>query len=197
VLYTASIWAILTLGFAVDNKPAEELAVIELAPIPVDEPQDEEPPPPAEPDLPEPPPPEPDAMAPEPPPPPKPVPKPKVERPREPRPERPRPSVPRVDVPAARAPTPVGATPSAVANVFHACMQRAAANAYPEAQAPRKAHIGYHATFGATGSLLSYSISPSGNPAFDAVANRLAGRCGAVPAPGKTVSLSGGLTFSP
>ncbi|MFY9834404.1 MAG: energy transducer TonB, partial [Methylocystis sp.] len=80
---------------------------------------------------------------------------------------------------------------------FHACMQRAAANAYPESQAPRTAHISYHATFGASGSLTSYSISGSGNAAFDAVAQRLGARCGSVPAPGKPVSLSGSLTFSP
>ncbi len=76
-------------------------------------------------------------------------------------------------------------------------MQRAAANAYPESQAPRTAHISYRATFSASGSLTSYSISGSGNGAFDAVAQRLGSRCGSVPAPGKPVSLSGSLTFSP
>ena len=50
---------------------------------------------------------------------------------------------------------------------------------------------------GASGSLTSYSISGSGNAAFDAVAQRLGARCGSVPAPGKPVSLSGSLTFSP
>ncbi|MBY6242243.1 hypothetical protein [Methylosinus sp. Sm6] len=205
ILYALAFAAIVSVGFSVDNKPVEELSVIELAPIPVDETPEEETPPPAEPDLPEPPPPAPEAVEPLPqvkPPPPKPAPKPKVEkeRPRhEPRPaaERTRASGPRVDAPAARAPTPVGATPSAIANVFHACMQRAAANAYPEAQSPRRAHIGYHATFSATGSLVSYSIVSSGNAAFDAVANRLAARCGTVPAPGKTVTLPGAITFSP
>ena len=50
---------------------------------------------------------------------------------------------------------------------------------------------------GPSGSLSSYSISGSGNAAFDAVAQRLGARCGSVPAPGKPVSLSGSLTFSP
>jgi outer membrane biosynthesis protein TonB len=112
--------------------------------------------------------------------------------------ERKQTAAPRAAVPVARAPAaPPGAQVSEIANHFHACMQRAAANAYPESQAPRTAHISYHATFGPSGSLASYSISGSGNAAFDAVAQRLGARCGSVPAPGKPVSLSGSLTFSP
>ena len=129
----------------------------------------------------------------------KPAPKPieKVEKKVEKPVERKQAAAPRA-VPAARAPAaPPGAQVSEIANHFHACMQRAAANAYPESQAPRTAHISYHATFGASGSLTSYSISGSGNAAFDAVAQRLGARCGSVPAPGKPVSLSGSLTFSP
>lgn len=198
LLYAAALVATVTLGFRAQENPVEEQAVIELAPMPVDEPPPDDPPPPDEPDLPEPLPPEPEALAPLPevkPPPPKPVerPKPKVEK------ERPRQAPnPAPAIPAARAPAaPPGATPSAIANHFHACMQRAAANAYPDSQAPRTARVGYRATFSASGSLLSYSITPSGNGAFDAVANRLGGRCGSVPAPGKSVGLSGSLTFSP
>ena len=208
-LYALAFAAILKFGFSVQQKPVEEQSVIELATIPVDEtPAPDEPAPPDEPDLPEPPPPAPEAAAPVPevkPAPPKPVqkPKPKVEkeRPRhEARPapaERAKASGPRVDAPAVRAPAPVGAPTSAIANHFHACMQRAASNAYPESQAPRHARVGYRAVFGPTGALVSYSITPSGNGAFDAIANRLGGRCGSVPAPGKSVSLSGALTFSP
>jgi protein TonB len=209
VLYALAFGAIVTLGFSVQDKPIEEQAVIELAPIPAEETPEEEAPAPPEPEeLPEPPPPAPEAAAPVPevkPPPPKPVPKPKpkVEKERlrhEPRPapaERARTSGPRTDAPAARAPAPAGVPTSAIANHFHACMQRAASNAYPESQAPRRARVAYHAVFGPTGSLASYSITPSGNAAFDAIANRLGGRCGSVPAPGKSVSLSGALTFSP
>jgi outer membrane biosynthesis protein TonB len=207
LLYALAFGAVVELGFSVQEKPIEEQSVIELAPIPADETVEEEPPPPEEPDLPEPPPPEPEAVAPLPevkPPPPKPVqkPKPKVEkdRPRrEPKPaaERARAVGQRTEAPAARAPAPAGAQTSAIANHFHACMQRAASNAYPESQAPRRARVGYRAVFGPTGSLVSYSITSSGNAAFDAIANRLGRRCGSVPAPGKSVSLSGALTFSP
>jgi protein TonB len=206
VCYALAFAAILKFGFDVQEKPVEELNTIELAPIPADDTPEEE-----QPALPEPeelPPPAPEAAAPVPevkPPPPKPVPKPKPkvekERPRhEPRPapaERARASGPRTEVPAARAPAPTGAPTSAIANHFHACMQRAASNAYPESQAPRRARVGYRAVFGPTGSLVSYSITPSGVGAFDAIANRLGARCGSVPAPGKSVSLSGALTFSP
>jgi protein TonB len=209
ILYALAFGAILRLGFGVHEQPVEEQNVIELAPIPADEtPEEEQPALPEPEELPEPPPPAPEAAAPVPevkPPPPKPVPKPKPkvekERPRhEPRPapaERARASGPRTEAPAARAPAPTGAPTSAIANHFHACMQRAASNAYPESQAPRRARVGYRAVFGPTGSLVSYSITPSGVGAFDAIANRLGARCGSVPAPGKSVSLSGALTFSP
>jgi periplasmic protein TonB len=209
ILYALAIGGVLTLGFRSAEAPVEEIQAIELAPIPIDEPPPDETPPLAEPETFEPPPPE--ALDPIAPvddvkPPPKPVEKPRPEK----KPEKPvertqrRDAAPspraaaRSDVPAARAPAAAPGVPtSAIANHFHACMQRAAANAYPESQAPRTARVGYHATFSATGSLASYTITPSGNAAFDAVANRLGGRCGSVPAPGKPVSLSGSLTFSP
>ncbi|BGE87800.1 hypothetical protein [Methylosinus trichosporium] len=209
LLYALAFGVVVKLGFSAQEKPIEEQSMIELATIPPEEaPAEEAPAPPEEPDLPESPPPEPEAAAPLPevkPPPPKPVqkPKPKVEKERPRREARPAPaerakaSGPRVDAPAARAPAPAGAQTSAIANHFHACMQRAASNAYPESQAPRHARVGYRAVFGPTGALVSYSITPSGNGAFDAIANRLGGRCGSVPAPGKSVSLSGALTFSP
>ncbi len=216
ILYALTLGAAVTTAFKPAEVVTEEEKTVELAPMPVAE----EPPPdqvPMEqPDVDDAPPP-PMAMDPIAPieevkpepkpkaeqkPTPKPAPKPHVER----RLEKPvakpvarkQTAAPRVAAPAVRAPAaPPGAQVSAIANHFHSCMQRAAANAYPESQAPRTAHISYHATFGATGSLTSYSISGSGNGAFDAVAQRLGSRCGSVPAPGKPVSLSGSLTFSP
>jgi periplasmic protein TonB len=210
--YLAILGAVVTIGFKANQTPIEEEQVVELAPLAVDEPPPEEdiPPPPEAMQLPEPPPPaalDPIAPIEEPKPVEKPKPKKIVEKktpPQTPRHNAPADAAPRrattsaTSAPAVRAPAaPPGATPSAIANHFHACMQRAAANAYPESQAPRTAHISYHASFSASGSLTSYSISPSGNGAFDAVANRLGSRCGSVPAPGKPVSLSGALTFSP
>jgi len=196
----------LLIGWAVTTtfKPAavvtEEEQTVELAPMPVAE----EPPPPDQAPIEQP-------QIDDTPPPPlaldpiapveevKPVPRPvektdkKVDKPVE------RTQAPRIAAPAVRAPAapPPGVQVSAIANNFHACMQRAAAHAYPESQAPRTAHISYRATFSASGSLTSYSISGSGNAAFDAVAQRLGSHCGSVPSPGKPVSLSGSLTFSP
>ena len=201
-LYALLIAAALTTAFKPAQVVTEEEQTVELAPMPVDE---EPPPPPDQAPIEQP-------QVDNTPPPPmaldliapieevKPAPKPvekvekKVEKPVERKPA----AAPRVAAPAVRAPAaPPGAQVSEIANHFHACMQRAAANAYPESQAPRTAHISYHATFGASGSLTSYSISGSGNAAFDTVAQRLGARCGSVPAPGKPVSLSGSLTFSP
>ncbi len=200
-LYALLIAAALTTAFKPAQVVTEEEQTVELAPIPVDE----EPPPPDQAPIEQP-------QVDDTPPPPmaldpiapieevKPAPKPveKVEKKVEKPVERKQVAAPRVAAPAARAPAaPPGAQVSEIANHFHACMQRAAANTYPESQAPRTAHISYHATFGASGSLTSYSISGSGNAAFDTVAQRLGARCGSVPAPGKPVSLSGSLTFSP
>ena len=202
-LYALLIGAAVTTAFKPAAVVTEEEQTVELAPMPVAE---EPPPPPDQAPIEQP-------QVDDTPPPPmaldpiapieevKPAPRPvekvekKVEKPVERKPA----AAPRAAAPAVRAPAapPAGAQVSAIANHFHACMQHAAANAYPESQAPRTAHISYHATFGPTGSLTSYSISGSGNAAFDAVAQRLGARCGSVPAPGKPVSLSGSLTFSP
>ncbi len=209
--YLALLASVVTIGFKASEAPFEEQQVIELAPVPVEDPPLVEDTPPPEPiALPEPPPPQAlDPIAPveetKPvaPPKPKPVQK-RMEHVPTPRHEtRPAPpahaqAAPRAEAPAVRVPAAApGAAPSAIANHFHSCMQRAAANAYPKSQAPRTAHISYRAAFSASGSLTSYSITPSGNSAFDAVANRLGGRCGSVPSPGTPVSLSGSLTFSP
>ena len=186
-LYALLLGAAVTTAFKPAAVVTEEEQTVELAPMPVAE---EPPPPPDQAPI--------EEVKPEPKPKAeqKPAPKQQVER----RVEKPfaKPAAPRVAAPAVRAPAAApGAQVSAIANHFHACMQRAAANAYPESQAPRTAHISYHASFSATGSLTSYSISGSGNGAFDAVAQRLGSHCGSVPAPGKPVSLSGSLTFSP
>jgi len=209
IAYTLALGAIVTLGFKPAEAPPEELQAVELAPIPVDEQPPEDVPDLAQPETLEPPPPEAldpiapvDEVKPEPKPIEKPKPERKVEKKIDPAPQRRdakrTPSAAaQTAVPAVHAPpAPAGATPSAVANQLHACLQRGAANSYPESQAPRSAHIAYRATFSATGSLISFSITPSGNAAFDAVANRLGGRCGVVAAPGKTVAVSGSLTFS-
>jgi len=208
VLYLALLGAIVTIGFRTNETPIEEQQVIELAPLPVEEPPAEDTPPPPEamdiPDIPPPP-----ALAPmvpieEAPP----VEKPKVEKPKV---EKPKPQqvqrvaphapaaahpavAPRAAAPAMRAPAPPpGATASAIANQFHACMQRAAGGF----DAPMAGRVSYHATFSASGSLTSYSITPSGKGPLDSIANRLGARCGAVAAPGRPVSLSGAISFSP
>ena len=210
-LYALLLGAAVTTAFKPAEVVTEEEKTVELAPMPVDEqPPPEDMVPIEQPDIDDTPPP-PLAMDPIAPveevkpepkpkaePKPKPAPKARVEK----APEKPvskkQTVAPRVAAPAVHAPAaPPGAQVSAIANHFHSCMQRAAANAYPESQAPRSAHISYRATFSETGSLTSYSISGSGNGAFDAVAQRLGSRCGSVPAPGKPVSLSGSLTFSP
>jgi periplasmic protein TonB len=208
LLYLGLLSAVVTVGFKTNETAVEEEQVVELAPIPTENPPAEDtPPPPEAVDIPDVPPPlalDPIAPVEEV----KPVEKPKVEKPKVEKKVERAPDAPRKDsrpapastvaAPAVRAPAaPPGATTSAIANQFHACMQRAAANAYPEAQAPRTAHIAYRATFSPSGSLTSYAITPSGNGAFDAVANRLGSRCGAVAASGKPVALSGSLTFSP
>ena len=197
-LYVLLLGAAVTTAFKPAQVVTEEEQTVELAPMPVDE----QPPPPDQPQIEQP-------DVDDTPPPPmamdpiapieevKPVAKveKKIEKPIE---RKQQVVAPRVAAPVVRAPAaPPGVQVSEIANHFHSCMQRAAANAYPESQAPRTARISYRATFSATGSLTSYSISGSGNGAFDAVAQRLGSRCGSVPAPGKPVSLSGSLTFSP
>jgi periplasmic protein TonB len=98
--------------------------------------------------------------------------------------------------PVRAAPVPAGATPSAIANQIHMRLARAAANAYPESQKPRSARISYRVMVDASGHVTSFSITPSGNAAFDAVAQRLGGRIGTVDAPGRAAALSGVITFA-
>ena len=97
---------------------------------------------------------------------------------------------------AAAAPVPAGATASAIANQIHLRLARAAANSYPESQKPRSARISYRVIVDAAGRVTSFSITPSGNAAFDAVAQRLGGRIGTVDSPGRAAALSGVITFA-
>ncbi|HMK89567.1 MAG TPA: energy transducer TonB [Methylocystis sp.] len=202
VLYFALLAGFVTIGFRSNETPIEDEQVIELAPLPPDEqPVEDTPPPPEQLEMPDIPPPmalDPIAPIEEP----KPVEKPRLEKPkvekpverREPAPTTRHEPAPHVAAPAVRAPAaPPGATPSAIANQFHACMQRAASGF----DAPLAGRVSYHATFSASGSMTSYSISPSGKGAIDSIANRLGARCGSVPAPGRPVSLSGAISFSP
>ncbi|MFY9629273.1 MAG: hypothetical protein WAK03_14130 [Methylocystis sp.] len=207
IAYLALIGAIVTIGFKANEAPVEEQQVIELAPLPVEEPPLEEQTPPPEPiALPDPPPPQAlDPIAPveEQ----KPVERPKPEQKIEKRVERvpaphrePRPApvartqpAPRAAAPAVRAPAaPPGATLSGAANAYHSCLQRAAGNV----DAPVGGRVTYHATVSATGAVTSFSITSSSNSALASLAQRIGGRCGSVPAPGHPGSLSGGISFS-
>ena len=202
---------IIASGLYYQSKPIEAPPEepLELVLAPAEPPPEEPPPPPEEVRAPEPPPPPPEAVAPpvapieppkkiEPPKPkPKPVPKvehkpiPKVEHKPQPQPAR----VARVREEAAPArPVPAGASASVIANQLHGCLARAGASLYPESQKPRSAHVGYRALISASGSV-SFSWSSSGNPAFDAAAQRAGARCGSVEAPGRPAALSGAINF--
>jgi outer membrane biosynthesis protein TonB len=180
--------------------------VMEAPPPPIEEPKPPEPQAvtPPEPQVEEPPPPPvaEQAVAPIEPPKPKPIPKPivkKIPKPVEkvePRPVSEHRVAVAVAAPVRAAPVPAGATPSAIANQIHARLMRAAANSYPESQKPRSAHISYRVSVDASGHVTSFSITPSGNAAFDSVAQRLGGRIGTVDAPGRAAALSGVINFA-
>lgn len=202
VLYALALAGVLLLSRPAPETQVEEPLELVLAPAPVEEPP---PPPEATPEQADEIPPPPEAIDPvapveEPKPIPKPEPKPKVEKKVERKPVAHSDATPRhaAPVPAtSAAPSAPSANMSAIASQIHARLQRAAANAYPELQSPRSARVGYRVSFSASGALTSFAIVPSGNAAFDAVASRLGGRIGAISPPGKAVSLSGSLTFSP
>lgn len=204
---------IVAAGLSYKAKPIEAPPEepIELVLAPADPPPEPEPPPPPEevkPPEPEPPPPPPEAVAPPvapvappkvapPKPAPKPIPKPapkpvaKVER-------KPQPAAarvaPRREEAAPARPVPAGASASFIANQLHGCLARAGASFYPDSQKPRSGRVGYRASISASGSV-SYSWSSSGNPAFDAAAQRAGARCGHVEAPGRPAALSGSISF--
>lgn len=206
-VYALILAAALTYSTTPQQAPAEEPMelVMEAPPPVVEEPKPPEPEAikPPEPEVEEPPPPPPAAIEPavapvEPPKaiePPKPKPKPKpVAKPV----EHKAPATPRpvAAAPVRAAPVPAGATPSAIANQIHMRLARAAANAYPESQKPRSARISYRVMVDASGHITSFSITPSGNPAFDGVASRLGGRIGTVDPPGRPAALSGVINFA-
>lgn len=197
---------ILAAGLNYSTKPQEapveeplELVMEQPAPAPEppppqEQPQEQPPPPVAE----QPPPPpvaETPPVAPVEPPKPKPAPQPKPHPVVKPQPVAHKP-VAAVPAPARPAPPPPGATTSAIANQIHMRLARAAANAYPEAQKPRSARIAYRVNLDASGHVTSFSITPSGNPAFDSVAQRLGGRIGTVDPPGRPAALSGVINFA-
>jgi len=198
VVYLALIGAMLTIGFHANDAPVEEIQVVEMAPPPAEE----EPPPDDIPEtlqldeLPPPPP----ALQPIAPVEQKPIEKPKPLKKVEHKPtHEPRPAAERSnrsDHPAAVGPranaeAKPNANASLIANALHACLQRAAASV----DAPRSGRVSYHASISASGSV-SVSVSPSGNAVLDGLANRIAGRCTSVPAPGAPKSLSGAISFS-
>jgi len=205
--YFALLAAVVTVGFKTPEAPVDEQQVVELAPIPDEEPPppDEAPPLPETMEIPDVPPPALDPIAPveEPKPVEKPKPVPKVEKPV----ERPKPRTdarptptrrdakPRAAAaPAARAPAaPPGATLSASANAYHSCLQRAAGSMEP----PVGGRVSYHATVSATGAVTSFSVTSSSNPALASLAQRIGGRCGSVPAPGRPGVLNGAISFVP
>ncbi|MCW2318675.1 protein TonB [Rhodoblastus acidophilus] len=181
------------------DAPTEQPLELVLAPA---EPPPEEPPPP--PPEPEPPPPPPEAVAPPvapvaPPPKiekpkPKPKPVPKVEHKPAPKPQPAARMAARREEAAPAAPVPAGATASVIANQLHGCLARAGASLYPASQKPLSGHVGYRALISASGSV-SFNWSSSGNPAFDAAAQRAGARCGQVEAPGRPAALSGAIAF--
>jgi len=99
--------------------------------------------------------------------------------------------------PARTGPTtvPPNAIASSYANQVHARIAHAAV--FPHALAHQAARVGYHIVISPSGSVISQSISPSGNPAFDTAAREALARAAPFPATGLTrpASLSGAIVF--
>jgi protein TonB len=201
-LYALALAAALT--YRAQPAPPVEEDALELVMLPPVVPEEqapiEEPPPVAEETPPEEPPPvaEEPAVAPvEPKPLPKPKPKvvqhkPPVEQPTH---------AAQSPAPARVGPTtvPPNAIASGYANQVHARIARAAAGAVPRAALARHetGRVGYHIVISPTGSVISQSISPSGNAAFDSAATQALARAAPFPATGMTrpASLSGAIVF--
>lgn len=179
------------------------------APIEESPPQVEEPPPPVAeepppPQVEEPSPPvaEEPAVAPvEPKPLPKPLPKPKPKVVEHKPVERPHPAQQSPAPARAAAPSnvPSNAIASGYANQVHSRIARAAASTVPRAELARHAtgRVGYHLVISPSGSVISQSISSSGNPAFDVAATQALARAAPYPATGLTrpASLTGAIVF--
>jgi len=125
---------------------------------------------------------------------PKPKPKPKVAEHKPPVEQR---HAPAPAAPARTGPTtvPPNAIASSYANQVHARIAHAAV--FPHALAHQAARVGYHIVISPSGSVISQSISPSGNPAFDTAAREALARAAPFPATGLTrpASLSGAIVF--
>ncbi len=207
ILYALALAAVLT--YTARPAPPTEEKAVELVMLPPVVPEElpapiEEPPPPVAEEIPpekleEPPPPiaEEPAVAPvEPKPLPKPKPKPKVVE-HKPAVEQPR----HAAAPARTGPTtvPPNAIASGYANQVHARIARAAASSVPRAALARHetGRVGYRIVISPTGSVISQSISPSGNAAFDTAATQALARAAPFPATGITrpASLSGAIVF--
>lgn len=206
--------ALTTIGFysAKPAPPIEEAALElvmlppEAPPAPVEEPQPvEEPPPvaeaaPQEPVVDEPPPPvaEEPAVAPVEVKPPPPKPKPKVVE-RKPV-ETPRRAA-QTPAPARQGPAvvPPNAIASGYANQVHSRIARAAAGVAPRAALARHetGRVGYSLLISPSGSVISQSLSRSGNAAFDTAAAQALSRAAPFPATGLTrpASLTGAIVF--
>ena len=100
---------------------------------------------------------------------------------------------------ASQAPPPPNAMPSSYPGQVYARINRAAANTYPRAAMMHheSGRVSYHLVISPSGELLSKSITPSGNAAFDTAAAEALAHAAPFPAPGTTrpVSLSGAITY--
>jgi protein TonB len=202
VLYALVLAAALT--YAARPPPPVEEDAIELVMLPPEVPE-EQPAPIEEPPVAEQTPPE--EKLEEPPPPvveepvaPKPLPKPKpkvVEKPKPKVVEHKPPVAQQPAAPARTGPTkvPPNAIASSYANQVHSRIAHAAV--FPHALAHQAARVGYHIVISPSGSVISQSISPSGNPAFDTAAREALARAAPFPATGLTrpASLSGAIVF--
>jgi protein TonB len=199
VLYAIALASLVTFSIARKEVAPEQPLELVVLPSPADEspPLDplEEAPPPEAMDEPPPPPEAINPIAPIAPPEPvqKPAPKPvpKVEKKieRKPAPARTAPGA------ATSAPANPNATQSLAANQFLSCMQRAASRAAPDSPIPKHGRVAYRASFTASGSMTSFSITPSGNALLDGIASRLGSRCSSLPAIGHPFNVSGGVVF--
>ncbi len=214
ILYALLLAAAFT--YATRPAPPPEEDAIELVmlppvvppeeqPVPIEEPPPvaeqtppeekvEEPPPPIaeEPVAPKP--------LPKPSPKPKPKPKPKVAEHKPPV-EQPHHAAARPAAPAraGSATVPPNAIASSYANQVHSRIARAAASSIPHAALARheSGRVGYRIVISPSGAVISKSISPSGNAAFDTAAAQALARAAPFPATGMTrpASLSGAIVF--
>lgn len=174
--------------------PEPELPALEEPPPPIEESQEEPPPPPiAE---------EPEPVAPVEPKPvipekkPIPVKKKIADKPPAQEPHRPATATPSPGTSSAPA---TNAIPSGYANQIFARVSRTASTTTARAAIARgqSGRVGYRLVIGPTGQLISKSISPSGNPAFDLAAAEALARAAPFPPTGvsRPISLSGAIVY--